>query len=148
MSRGGFTAHLASLRTAHEEEVAAVQTLETQAPAPAPDHQQLLASSTDLVFGHREKITAGVPGCTCGKPYPEDSHSYYPVLHAQHVAEEMVRHVLSAAVAAVKADREDFARDPSRWLSEGHDSLAAIEVVGKLARRADEQDSTREATAV
>lgn len=141
MSRGGFSAHLASMRPAPEK----AQPVE--APAPAPDHLQLLASSGDLAFGHRDKLTAGVPGCTCGKTYPEDSHSYYAVLHAQHVAEEMVPHVLAAAVAAMKADREDFARDPSRWLSEGHDSLAAIEAVGKLARRVGEQDTTREATA-
>lgn len=146
MSRGGFTAHLASMRSAQEEEEVAAQAMKT--PAPTPDHQQLLASSTDLVFGHRDKITAGVPGCTCGTSYPDDSYSYYPVLHAQHVAEEMVRHVLAAAVAAVKADREDFTQDPSRWLSEGHDSLAAIEAVQKLAGSADEQDPTREAAAV
>lgn len=143
MSRGGFSAHLASMRTMHDEEVG--QRVET--PAPAPDQQQLLSSSTDLVFGHRDRITAGVPGCTCGTTYPEDSHSYYAVLHAQHVAEQMVRHVLAAAVAAVKADREDFAQDPSRWMSEGHDSLAAIEAVGKLAPCTDEPDATRKATA-
>lgn len=143
MSRGGFSAHLASMRTAPEEEEAE-QPAET--PVPAPDHLQLLASSTDLAFGHRDKITAGVPGCTCGKTYPQDSHSYYTVLHAQHLAEEMVPHILGAAVAAVKADREDFTRDPSRWMSESHDSLAAIDAVGKLARRVEGQEATREAT--
>lgn len=121
MRAGGYTAHLAALRT----------TRVTRRPA---DHRRIFASSSDVLLGHREKITAGVPGCTCGEAYPEDSYPYFPVLHAQHVAEVIVFHVLDAAVAAVHADVEDFARNPARWKSGGHDSMAAIDAINEMAR--------------
>lgn len=138
MSRGGFSAHLASLHKAQDAEP-------PETPAPAPDRLQLLASTTDIVLGHRDKITAGVPGCTCGKTYPEDSHGYFAVLHAQHVAAQTVAHALTTVVAAILADHEDFAGDPSRWVTEGHDNLAAIEAINKL-RHDGSHDRTREAT--
>jgi hypothetical protein len=135
MSPGGYAAHLASLKAAH--------TTPSQAPA---DHLRLFASSSDVVLAHRDKITAGVPGCSCGKSYPEGSYSYSAALHAQHVADEVVSHVLDAAVAAVHADLEDFARNPDRWDSGDHDSMAAIDVINKMACRESEQARQKETT--
>lgn len=133
MSRGGYTAHLASLQ--------APPTVE-----PSADHLRLFASSADVALSHREKITAGVPGCTCGKTYPEDSHGYYPMLHAQHLADEVVTHVLAAAVAAVRADLEDFARNPDRWAAGGHDSMAAIDAITRMSHLEAEQARQKEHT--
>lgn len=133
MSPGGYSAHLASLKAAPEP----------QAPA---DRLRLYGSSADVVLAHREKITAGVPGCTCGKSYPEDSHGHYTILHARHVANEVVTHVLAAAVAAVRADLEDFARDPERWSTGGHDSAAAIDAIIKMASCESGQARPKETT--
>jgi hypothetical protein len=133
MSPGGYTAHLASL---------------TAAPAPevVPDHLRLYDAGADVVLAHREKFIAGVPGCSCGKKYPENSHGYYPVLHARHVADEVVTRVLAAAVTAVRADLEDFARDPDRWAAGSHDSAAAIDAIIKMASRENEQARPKETT--
>lgn len=131
MSPGGYSAHLASLRTAPEP----------QAPA---DHLRLYGSSADIVLAHRDKLTAGVPGCTCGKSYPEDSHGYYAILHAQHVADEVVTHVLTAAVTAIRTDLEDFARTPERWSAGGHDSMAAIDAITAMSRLEADQARTKE----
>lgn len=122
MSPGGYTAHLASMSAAPPAE-------------PIPDHLRLYDAGADVVLAHREKITAGVPSCSCGKKYPENSHGYYPVLHARHVADEVVTRVLAAAVTAVRADREDFVRDPQRWAAGSHDSDAAIDAITKMASR-------------
>lgn len=131
MSPGGYSAHLASLKAAPEP----------QEPA---DHLRLYGSSADVVLAHRDKITAGVPGCSCGKSYPEDSHGYSAVLHAQHLADEVVNHVLAAAVAAVRADLEGFAQDPDRWVAGSHDSAAAIDAIIKMASRESEQARLKE----
>jgi hypothetical protein len=134
MSPGGYSAHLASLKAEPEP----------QAPA---DHLRLYGSSADIVLAHRDKLTAGVPGCTCGKSYPEDSHGYSAVLHAQHVADEVVTHALAAAVAAIRDDLEDFARNPGRWGTGGHDSAAAIDAIIKMASREREQARPKETIA-
>lgn len=131
MSPGGYSAHLASLKTAPE-------------PVAPADHLRLYASSADVVLAHRDKLTAGVPGCTCGKSYPEDSHGYAAILHARHVADEVVTHVLAATVAAIRADCEDFARNPERWGAGGHDSMAAIDAITTMARRESEQAREKE----
>lgn len=77
-------------------------------PRQAPAHEQLLRSTTAVQLRHREKISAGVPGCTCGHEYPEDSHGRYLVLHARHVAGEAIRHVLQTAIDTIGAD-------PTEW---------------------------------
>ncbi|GAA4035121.1 hypothetical protein GCM10023063_19360 [Arthrobacter methylotrophus] len=110
MKTGGYAAHLASLKAPTTPPV----------PVAPADHLRLFGTTADVVLAHREKITAGVPGCTCGKSYPTDSHSYCAVLHAQHVAIEAVTHVLDAAVAAIRADLDAYERDPEaveRWQS-------------------------------
>lgn len=135
MSPGGYAAHLASLKTATTPE-----------PRPVPDHQRLFTAGADVVLAHRDKVTAGVPGCTCGKSYPENSHGYYAVLHARHVSEEVVTRVLAAAVAAVRADLEDFARDPERWGAGQHDSSAAIDAIINMASRESEMARPKENT--
>lgn len=134
MSPGGYTAHLASMASAPAAEL------------PVPDHLRLFGAGADVVLAHREKMTAGVPGCTCGNTYPADSHGFYPVLHARHVADEVVTRVLAAAVAAVRADLEDFARDPDRWAAGSHDSAAAIDAIIKMASRESEQARPKETT--
>lgn len=126
MSQGGYTAHLASVAAAREAVPAA---------QPVPDHLRLFDAGADAVLAHREKIAAGVPSCSCGKTYPEDSHKYYPVLHARHVADEMVTRVLAAAIAAIRADRDEYARDPDRWAAGSHDSAAAIDAIINMASR-------------
>ncbi|MET4144295.1 hypothetical protein [Arthrobacter sp. UYCo732] len=136
MSRGGFTAHLASLRGA-----AAVQ----EPPATAAEPLPLRATSCDVVLGHQDKITAGVPGCICGLTYPEDSFAYWAVRHAQHVADEVVSHTLAAAVAAIRAGSENYDH-PDRWGAKGCDSQTAIDAITNLLRRGNEPDRTKEAT--
>lgn len=138
MSPGGYTAHLASM---------AAPPVPAATPQPVPDHLRLFAAGTDVVLAHRDKVTAGVPGCTCGKTYPENSHSYYPFLHARHVADEVVTWTLAAAVAAIRADRDDFARDPERWSAGTHDSSAAIDAIITMARSESEQARPKETTA-
>lgn len=137
MTKGGFTTHLASMKTANQ-------------PAPVPEmamnHLRLMASSSDLLLGHRDKITAGVPGCICGVTYPEDSFSYFPILHAQHLAEQVVSHVLNAAVTAIRTDQEHYAGNPSSWRPQGHDSNAAIEALTKMAARESGLVRTKDAT--
>lgn len=144
MSRGGFTAHLASIQGTRP--VAATPSPLLQVPV--ADQLSLRATSSDVVLAHRDKITAGVPGCICGQTYPADSFSYYAILHAQHVADEVVSHAMAAAVAAIRADRDDFGRSPDRWGEAGHDSLAAIEVITNLVRCDGEPNRTKEATTV
>jgi hypothetical protein len=134
MSPGGYAAHLASLKMA------------TTPEPPVPDHKCLFAAGADVVLAHRDKVTAGVPGCTCGKLYPENSHGYYAVLHARHVSEEVVTRVLAAAVAAVRADLQDFARDPERWGAGQHDSSAAIDAIINMASRESEMARPKEIT--
>lgn len=141
MSGGGFSAHLASLQGTLTVEAPPV-------PVSAADQLSLRATSCDVVLAHRDKITAGVPGCICGRTYPEDSFGHYAILHAQHVADEVVIHALAAAVAAIHADREDFDHHPDRWSDGGHDSMAAIEAITNLIRREDEPDRTKEASTI
>jgi hypothetical protein len=133
VSPGGYTAHLATLKTAPEP----------QAPA---EHLRLYSSSADIVLAHRDKITAGVPGCTCGKAYPDNSYGYYAVLHARHVADEVVTHTLAASVAAIRTDLEDFVRNPDRWSAGTHDSGAAIDAIIKMAGRESGQPQPKEST--
>lgn len=131
MSPGGYTAHLASL---------------TAPPPPVPDHLRLFDAGADIVLAHREKFTAGVPSCSCGKTYPEGSHSYYAVLHARHVADELVTRVLAAAVTAIRADHEEFAKDTGRWGAGSHDSAAAIDAITNMASRENGQARSKETT--
>ncbi|ACL42050.1 hypothetical protein Achl_4099 (plasmid) [Pseudarthrobacter chlorophenolicus A6] len=139
MTKGGFTAHLASMKAASTP---------VAVPENSTDHLRLMASSSDVLLGHRDKITAGVPGCSCGTTYPEDSFSYFPILHAQHMAEEVVSHVLNAAVTAVRTDQEHYAGHPARWRPEGHDSNAAIEAITNMAAREKGPARTKDAATV
>lgn len=118
---------------------AAQRTVEQRAPrAPesvesVPGHLRLLHSTMAVQLSHREKISAGVPGCTCGRQYPEDSHSRHALLQAHHVSNEVIRHVLEAAITAINEDRAAYENDPSQWTG-SHDSAAAIDTITSLAR--------------
>lgn len=99
---------------------------------PVPENLRLLNTTMAVQLAHRDKLTAGVPGCTCGRKYPDDSHGRYPLLHARHVADEVIRHVLDAAVAAIISGRD--ASDPSEWCAV-QDSTAALDAITSLVRR-------------
>jgi hypothetical protein len=73
-------------------------------PAGAAD--LLEATTRDLLEGHRERLSAGVPGCSCGEAFPADAHREHTRLHAAHVAGLVILHVLSAAAAAVRTGAE------------------------------------------
>lgn len=81
----------------------------------------LFATTAHLLHSHREKVAAGVPGCTCGHSFPADSHREHTRLHAAHVSESVVFHVLAAAVKAVKA------------AVPGHEGATAVEAIATLA---------------
>lgn len=141
MSGAGRAAHMPGMYILKADRV--------KAAAPAvPDHERLLDSTSDVLIGHRDKITAGVPGCLCGKTYPEGSFSYFPILHAQHLADVAVRHVLEAAAAAVHADQEDYAAHPTRWGRGGHDSDAALEAINQMVRHKGHQAEIKETATV
>jgi hypothetical protein len=73
-------------------------------PAGAAD--LLEATTRELLEGHRERLRAGVPGCSCGEAFPADAHREHARLHAAHVAGLVILHVLSAAAAAVRTGAE------------------------------------------
>lgn len=138
MKRGGFTAHLAAMqgaRTALPAVAAPVPELrpDTRAEpgaehATAPGYQRVLDSSSDVLLRHRDRIIAGVPGCNCGKSYPENSHSYSAVLHAQHVADVIVAHVIRVAAEYIGDDLEAVLNPPA-W-EVGECGMLAAEAVG------------------
>ncbi|MBG0738918.1 hypothetical protein IV500_05710 [Paeniglutamicibacter antarcticus] len=136
MSPGGYSTRLPSKQEA-----------DVSASASPFDFVRLLDSSSEVVLSHREKITAGVLGCTCGKSYPGCSYTYFAVHHARHVAEEVTLRVLSAAVAAVRADQDDFSRTPDRWVAGSHDSAAAINAIITMAGPKNRQNRPKETTA-
>lgn len=74
-------------------------------PVPAA----VLASTAALIFSHRVRITAGVPGCTCGIAYPAGSHSYYDMLHSRHLARIVAAHLLDLPDAPGPAPAESAA---------------------------------------
>lgn len=78
--------------------------------AAAPD-PVLLDFATRLILAHRVKLTAGVPGCTCGNPYPHMSRHHYEVLHARHVATVILG--LAAGNQADPSPENNQAADPA-----------------------------------
>jgi hypothetical protein len=146
MSPGGYPSHLASLKTAPAPAPPAGDP-PPLCSEPIPDHQRLFATGAEVVLAHRDKITAGVPGCTCGKSYPDDSHGYYALLHARHVSDQLITCVLAAVVAAIREDLDEYARDPERWNAGQHDSAAAIDAIIKMADRESELARQKETTA-
>lgn len=133
MSAGGFTAHLAAMQGARTTAPAAPVHPEERPDTrrehrPAPGYQQILDTSSDILLRHRDKIAAGVPCCTCGKSYPENSHRYFPVLHAQHVADVIVAHVLQAAAVYMGNDLEAVLNPPA-W-DAADDGMLAAEAAG------------------
>ncbi len=82
-------------------------------PHPVAEQLLLFASISALVYHHREKLTAGVPGCTCGRTYPEGSHAFFPLLHSRHVAEEVISHILAATTRQDGTPRHDGAGQDS-----------------------------------
>jgi hypothetical protein len=66
--------------------------------------QHVLAASAETITGHQFRFKAGVPGCSCGEAFPEDTGHPSAVLHAVHLAPFVVVKVLRAAAAALNAE--------------------------------------------
>ncbi|WP_026535758.1 hypothetical protein [Arthrobacter sp. H14] len=97
---------------------------------------RIFGSTADLLLGHRQKVTAGVPGCTCGESFPEATWAVAPALHAQHVSEAVTFHVLNAAFAEIQVDMEHYAATPARQAREGsHDSYSAARAITRMMTR-------------
>ena len=75
-------------------------------PVPADAAEGLESRTRALLESHREKFTAGVPGCSCGEMFASDAHHDIVALHAAHVAGLVILLVLSAAAAAVRSGAE------------------------------------------
>lgn len=89
-----------------------------------PGSADLLEATTrDLLENHRERLNAGVPGCSCGEAFAADAHRQHARLHAAHVAGLVVLHVLSAAAAAVRTGAEST------------DTQAAVSAIAGMVRR-------------
>lgn len=137
MRTGSFSSHVASMKS---------QVVAASAPEVPADHLRLHASTSGVVLAHREKISAGVPGCTCGRAYPADSSLHFVVRHAHHVADEVLSHVLAAAIAGIPDDQDAFGRDPARWSAGVYDSETALLAISNMARRETEQIRSKETT--
>lgn len=65
-----------------------------------PEREQQLAEEAQMwILEHRQRIKAGVPGCTCGTDF--DSYATWEADHALHLAGQLVgpiaRHLLIPA---------------------------------------------------
>lgn len=97
---------------------------------------RIFGSTADLLLGHRQKVTAGIPGCTCGASFSDVPLAIVPALHAQHVSEAVTCHVLDAAFAEIQADLEHYVATPDRWTKEpGHDSYSAKSAINRMVSR-------------
>jgi len=68
------------------------------------DRNRIFASTSDLIAGHQLRFKAGVAGCTCQVPFPDDSDQLFSILHTIHLARLIVSHVLRAGAAALRED--------------------------------------------
>jgi hypothetical protein len=55
----------------------------------------MAASIRALMLGHRERVVAGVPGCSCTVVYPGSTVRELSFYHADHLSRLVAAHVLS-----------------------------------------------------
>ncbi|MBE4720499.1 hypothetical protein [Pseudarthrobacter sp. AB1] len=81
---------------------------------PSPPCPKVFDATWALILGHRSCLRAGVPGCTCGVTFA--AHATFIADHAQHLSDEVVRHVLGYAIRVLEEEpaRADAAADRVR----------------------------------
>lgn len=60
-----------------------------------PDPRETAAAIRALMLGHRERVVAGVPGCSCTVTYPGSTVRELSFYHADHLSRLVTRHILS-----------------------------------------------------
>lgn len=61
-----------------------------------PESRMIAASIRALMLGHRERVVAGVPGCSCKVVYPGSTVRELSFYHADHLSRLVAEHVLGA----------------------------------------------------
>lgn len=63
----------------------------------------VLTTTANVVAGHQFRFKAGVPGCSCGDTFDDETGHLPATLHAVHLAPFLVLTVLRSAAAALQA---------------------------------------------
>jgi hypothetical protein len=64
-----------------------------------PDPREIATSIRNLLLGHRERVVAGVPGCSCKVTYPGSTVRELSFYHADHLSRLVAAHLLEAMAA-------------------------------------------------
>ncbi len=82
----------------------------------------VLTDAAEVIAGHQFRFKAGVPGCSCGEVFVDETGHLPAALHAVHVSPFVVLTVLRAAAAALQADLP------------APESVAAVSVLAGMVR--------------